>query len=151
MVENTIEVHDTGRLYYLDPEGGQDFQKRLTDFVKDQGIDAETTEVLEYCIDDREKEKEPARFFLELDDDRRTMVRASFKKTTGTYRFDLYDGPLPEGSRKFSEEKKEYMIPESTEDIAVPESRLSITDPEGRLPPRQRAKHDFRSCLRKEA
>ncbi|MBQ6393059.1 MAG: hypothetical protein IJH60_06075, partial [Eubacterium sp.] len=78
------------------------------------------------------QESEPAQFFLKLDDSRHTIVRVSFKKTKGTYRFDLYDRPVPEGMDDISEEE-EYEIPESTEDVPVPEIRLSITDPEGKL------------------
>ena len=129
---NSSEVYGIGHLYYLDPEGGQTFERRLTRFIRDQKIDAGSAEVLDYHIDDRKQESEPAQFFLRLDDSRRTIVRVSFKKTKGTYRFDLYDGPVPDGMKDSSEEE-EREIPESTEDVAVPESSLSITDPEGRF------------------
>ena len=134
--EECIEVHGTGHLYYLDPEGDHTFERRLTHFVTDEGIQAGTAEVMDYCIDNREKEKELAQFFLVLDDRQATIVRVCFEKTTGIYRFNLYDGSLPdveeeaEGHRA-GEPKEE--IPESTEDTEVPKSRLTITEPEGEL------------------
>lgn len=128
---DSIKVHGTGHLYYLDPEDEQTFERKLTRFIRKQDIDAGSAVVLEYHVDDRKKETEPSRFFLELDDKEHTIIQCSFEKRTGAYRFSLYDGRLPEGSREICEEEKE--IPESTEDVTVPESRLSITDPEGQL------------------
>ena len=72
--EDRIEVHGTGHLYYLDPEGDQTFERRLTRFVTDEGIKAKTAEVMDYCIDNREKEKELAQFFLILDDRQATIL-----------------------------------------------------------------------------
>lgn len=129
---NSIKVYGISHLYYLDLEGGQTFERRLTRFLTDQKMDAGSAEVMDYHIDDRKQESEPAQFFLKLDDSRHTIVRVSFKKTKGTYRFDLYDGPVPDGMEDSSEEE-EHEIPESTEDVAVPKSRISITDPEGQL------------------
>ena len=77
---NSIEVYGIGHLYYLDPEGGQTFERRLTRFIRDQKIDAGSAEVLDYHIDDRKQESEPAQFFLRLDDSRHTIVRVSFKR-----------------------------------------------------------------------
>ena len=134
--EECIEVHGIGHLYYLDPEGDHTFERRLTHFVTDEGIKAASAEVMDYCIDNREKEKELAQFFLVLDDRQATIVRVCFEKTTGIYRFNLYDGSLPdvdeeaEGHRAGEPEEE---IPESTEDTEVPKSRLTITDPEGEL------------------
>ncbi len=129
---NSIEVYGIGHLYYLDPEGGQTFERRLTRFIMDRKMDAGSAEVMDYHIDDRNQESEPAKFFLRLDDKPHTIIRVSFKKTKGTYRFDLYDGSVPDGMEDSSEEE-ELEIPESTGDVAVPESHLSITDPEGIL------------------
>ena len=130
--KDCIEVYGTGYLYYLDPEDDQVFQRRLTRFLQDKGIKAETATVVEYHIDDRKEEEEPAQFFLEIHDKKHTIVRVLFKKTTGTYRFDLPNQSLPDDIEEFSDEK-EQEIPESTEDVTVPKSRLSITDPEGQL------------------
>lgn len=131
--EDCIKVHGTGHLYYLDPEGDQSFERRLTHFVADEGIKAGSAEVMDYCIDERDKEKEPAQFFLVLDDRQATIVRVYFEKATGNYRFNLYDGSLPDdeeaGSHQSTEPEEE--IPESTED--APKSRLTITDPDGEL------------------
>ena len=136
-VKKSIEVTGTGHLYYLDPEGNQTFQRRLTHFVSDQGIEADSAQVLEYCIDDRDKETEQAQFFLELNDDHHTIVRVSFEKPTGTYRFNLYDRSIPDdydGEALSKDGREEETIPESTEDDeTVPKSRLTITDPEGEL------------------
>ena len=135
-VQNSIKVYGTGHLYYLDSEGDQTFQRRLTHFVSSQGIGAESAHVLEYCIDDRDKETELAQFFLELDDDHHTIVRVSFEKPTGTYRFNLYDGSIPDvpdGETVSKDGREEETIPESTEDETIPENSLSITDPEGEL------------------
>ena len=93
--KDCIEVYGTGYLYYLDPEDDQVFQRRLTRFLQDKGIKAETATVVEYHIDERKEEEEPAQFFLEIHDKKHTIVRALFKKTTGTYRFDLPNQSLP--------------------------------------------------------
>ena len=156
MDQKVIEVHGLGHLYYLDPEGDQTFQRRLTHFVSDQGIKAGSADVLEYCIDDREKETELAQFFLELDDEDHTIVRVSFEKPTGTYRFNLYDGSIPDdpdGEAMSKDGREEETIPESTEDEIVRESRLTITDLEGELKAAARMKElkkHLRRFLRSE-
>ena len=134
--EDCIEVHGIGHLYYLDPEGDQTFERRLNHFVTEEGIKAGTAEVMDYCIDNRKKEKELAQFFLILDDSQASIVRICFEKTTGTYWFNLYDRSLSE----FNDEEERYRsgepeeeIPESIEDEEVPKSRLTITDPEEEL------------------
>jgi len=149
--QKSIEVHGTGHLYYLDPEGDQTFQRRLALFINDQDIKADSALVLEYCIDDRDKETEQAQFFLELNDEGHTIVRVSFEKTTGDYRFNLYDGSFPDdpdGQDGRSDAREEGTIPESTEDEAVPKSRLTITDPEGELTAAARMKELKKHLLR---
>ena len=134
--EDCIEVHDIGHLYYLDPEGDQTFERRLTHFVTDEGIKAGTAEVMDYCIDNREKEKELAQFFLILDDRQATIVRVCFEKTTGTYWFNLYDGSLPdldEEAKWYRAGEPEEEIPENVEEEEVKKSKLTIIDPEGEL------------------
>ena len=149
--EECIEVHGTGHLYYLDPEGDHTFERRLTHFVTDEGIQAGTAEVMDYCIDNREKEKELAQFFLVLDDRQTTIVRVCFEKTTGTYWLNLYDGALPgvdEEAERYRSTEPEDEIPESTEGEEVPKSRLNITDPEGELKAAAKMK-ELKKYLRK--
>ena len=154
--EECIEVHGTGHLYYLDPEGDHTFERRLTHFVTDEGIQAGTAEVMDYCIDNREKEKELAQFFLVLDDRQTTIVRVCFEKTTGTYWLNLYDGALPgvdEEAERYRSAEPEDEIPESTEGEEVPKSRLTITDPEGELKAAAKMKElkkNLRKFLRSE-
>ena len=132
--EDSVLVHGTGHLYYLDPEGDPAFERRLTLFIKSQGIRAKTAEVMEYRIDDRDRENEEAQFFLRLDDERNTIISICFEKTTGAYRFLLYDGTIPDpAGNPAGSGREEKEIPESREDVAVNHSTLSITDPEGAL------------------
>ena len=149
--EERIDVHGIGHLYYLDPEGDHTFERRLTHFVTDEGIQAGTAEVMDYCIDNREKEKELAQFFLVLDDRQTTIVRVCFEKTTGTYWLNLYDGALPgvdEEAERYRSAEPEDEIPESTEGEEVPKSRLNITDPEGELKAAAKMK-ELKKYLRK--
>ena len=154
--EEHIEVYGIGHLYYLDPEGDYTFKRRLSHFVTDKGIKAEAAEVMDYCIDNREKETELAQFFLVLDDSQTSIIRVSFEKTSGTYWLNLYDGSLPEvngEAERYRRVEPEEEIPESTEDEEVPKSRLTITDPEGELKDLARMKElkkELRRFLRSE-
>ena len=132
--EELIDLNGPGDLYYLDPEGDQAFQERLTRFLRDKGIEAERASVLEIHIDDRTDEKTPALFYLQLDDDAATIVEVSFEKTSGRYAFALCEGKATiQGRIAPGEGKTEYAIPESTDDEKIPKVPVTVTDPEEEL------------------
>ena len=86
-------------------------------------------------VDDRSDEKAPALFYLRLDDTDGTIVKVSFKKTSGHYTFALRDSSdttSPDGQDR-GEGQAEYEIPESTKDDETQSTPVSIKDLDGDL------------------
>ena len=133
--KEVMDVYGLGYLYFLDPDDEQTFKERLTVFVDTAKIEAGSARVLEDHVDDWSDEKEPALFYLKLDDERGMIVQVSFDKTSGRYAFAVNEGAFPvsdDGGDK-GEGRTEYEIPESSEDEIVDESQVSITDLDGDL------------------
>lgn len=131
-----IRIDSPGYLYYLAPGAESAFAERLTDFLADRKLKASSVNVMADHVDDRDREDEPAVFYLQLDDDEGTLVAVSFEKTSGDYTFSVCDDHTVAGIRgrtDNSEGKTEHTIPESTEDEDVTEEPVTITDPEKEL------------------
>lgn len=134
--KGAMDVHGLGYLYYLDPDAEQTFKERLTAFVETAQIKAGSARVLEDHVDDRDEEKEPAIFYLMLDDEEGTIIQVSFDKTSGRYGFAV-SGPSGEPVAFDAEGREagrtEHEIPESSEDEDVKEVLVTITDLDGDL------------------
>ncbi len=131
--ENFIKVHDIGYLYYLAPEADQEFQEKLYSYLTEHGIKAESADVLDYYIDARNKEEEPAQFFLKVEDQYHFIVKVSFEKRSGKYSYSLIKeaDPFMGKLRELTEvTNTEYEIPESYEDEKVIDTKVVIHDPE---------------------
>ena len=128
-----LAVYGIGHLYYLAPEDEQTFKEKLTAFVKKTGRKASSAVVLEDHEDDRDREDEPAEFYLLLDDKDSTVIRVSFDKPTGHYIFAM-TGIEADSVRVRGTDKDEAdEIPESSEDEETKERPVSITDTEKEL------------------
>lgn len=129
--KEVVDVHGIGYLYYLDPEAEQTFKEELTEFLEAAGIEASSARVLEDHEDDRSDEKEPALFYLKLDDENETIVQAAFEKTSGRYGFAVSGSGVWSGAGDEEDQQEgrtEHAIPESSEDEEVPEVPVTITD-----------------------
>lgn len=134
--KGTMVVHGLGYLYYLNPDAEQTFKERLTEFVEAGEVQAGSARVLEDHEDDRDDEKEPAVFYLMLDDVKGTIIEVSFDKTSGRYGFAV-SGPGNQHDISDDEDREEgrteHEIPESSEDEDVKKVPVSITDLDGDL------------------
>ena len=135
MEKQVIEVYGLGYLYYLDPDADHEFKERLTSFIAARKIDAGSALVMEEHVDDRVDEKEPALFFLKLDDRDGTIVKVSFEKTSGRYAFAVSDGKdiVTSGREDKGEGRTEFEIPESKKEERTVKNPVSITDLDGDL------------------
>lgn len=136
METKVIEVYGLGYLYYLDPDAEQTFKDRLTSFIVDKEIKADLALVLEEHVDNRADKKEPALFYLKLDDEERTIIQVSFEKTSGNYDFMVSESGVESGvfdDEDLEEGRTEYEIPESREGEKARKNMVSITDPDGDL------------------
>lgn len=134
--KGVLAVYGIGHLYYLAPEDEQTFKEKLTAFVKKTGRKASSAAVLEDHEDDRDKEDEPAEFYLLLDDKDSTVIRVSFDKPTGHYIFAMTGieaDPVKSRAGDKDEAGREYEIPESSADEETKERPVSITDTEKEL------------------
>lgn len=135
METKVIEVYGLGYLYYLDPDADQEFKERVTSFMADEKIEAESTFVLEEHVDDRADRKEPALFYLKLDDEDGTIIKVSFEKTSGQYSLSVCDRKdnISSNGEEKGQGRTEHEIPESRKDEETGRNPVSITDPDGNL------------------
>jgi len=136
METKVIEVYGLGYLYYLDPDAEQTFKDRLTSFILDKKIEADLALVLEEHVDDRTDIKQPALFYLKLDDEERTIIQVSFEKTSGNYDFTVSGSDVERGAfddEDLEEGRTEYEISESREEEKTSRNLVSITDSDGDL------------------
>ncbi|MBR0341639.1 MAG: hypothetical protein IJH64_05260 [Oscillospiraceae bacterium] len=136
METKDIKVYGIGFLYYLDPDADQEFEERLTAFVAAEKIEADSAFVLETHVDDRSDEKEPAVFYLKLDNKERTIIQVSFEKTSGHYDFAVSETEAEIDAlddEDCEEGRTEHEIPENRKEEEIGKNPVSITDPDGDL------------------
>lgn len=135
--DTRLIFYDLGYLYYLPDEKIPDFKNQVRDFVKENGIQADSVHALMKFKDNRESETEPAVFYLQMDDEEHTVIRAIYDKRKETFSLERQDekisniedyGGVPQG--KTTESESEEI---STEGLAVPNTFVKITDQEGTL------------------
>lgn len=128
-----------GNIYYLLPEEEAGFKEQVRDFLKENGMTADTVTALGKVEDDKASPKGTAQFFLQLDDAARSVLQICYEKETGKFSIAPYEetieniedyGGTKQPDGETTEAALEYSV-EGTEpiDFGLPK----ITDPDGGL------------------
>ena len=128
-----------GNIYYLLPEEEAGFKEQVRDFLKENGMAADTVTALGKVEDDKASLKGTAQFYLQLDDYDRSVLQVRYEKETGKFSIVPYEETIeniedyggtkpPDGEA--TEDAPEYSA-QGTEpiDFGLPQ----ITDPDGEL------------------
>ena len=144
--EQTIEGTDgscaflsLGNIYYLLPEEEAGFKEQVRDFLKENGMAADTVIALGKVEDDKASPKGTAQFYLQLDDADRSVLQVRYEKETGKFSIAPYEetieniedyGGMKQPDGTSTEAAQEYSA-QGTEpiDFGCPQ----ITDPDGEL------------------
>ena len=128
-----------GNIYYLLPEEEAGFKEQVRDFLKENGMAADTVTALGKVEDDKASPKGTAQFYLQLDDEKKNILQVIYDKEKDNYSIQIFDGEIdniedyggtkqPDGSA--TEAAPEYSA-QGTEPIDF--GRPQITDPDGEL------------------
>ena len=128
-----------GNIYYLLPEEEAGFKEQVRDFLKENGMAADTVIALGKVEDDKASPKGTAQFYLQLDDADRSVLQVRYEKETGKFSIVPYEetieniedyGGMKQPDREATEAAPEYSA-QGTEliDFGLPQ----ITDPDGEL------------------
>ena len=144
--EQTIEGTDgsctflsLGNIYYLLPEEEAGFKEQVRDFLKENGMAADTVTALGKVEDDKVSSKGTAQFYLQLDDEKKSILQVIYDKEKDNYSIQTFDGEIENiedygGTKQpngvATEAAPEYSA-QGTEpiDFGLPQ----ITDPDGEL------------------
>ena len=128
-----------GNIYYLLPEEEAGFKEQVRDFLKENGMAADTVTALGKVEDDKASPKGTAQFYLQLDDADRSVLQVRYEKETGKFSIAPYEetiediedyGGMKQPDGEATEAAPEYSA-QGTEPInfGLPQ----ITDPDGKL------------------
>ena len=128
-----------GNIYYLLPEEEAKFKDQVRDFLKENGIEADTVTALGKVEDDKASPKGTAQFYLQIDDADRSVLQVRYEKETGKFSIAPYEetigdiedyGGMKQPDGTATEASSEYSA-QGTEpiDFGLPQ----ITDPDGEL------------------
>lgn len=128
-----------GNIYYLLPEEEAGFKEQVRDFLKENGMAADTVTALGKVEDDKASPKGTAQFYLQLDDADWSVLQVRYEKETGKFSIAPYeetieniedyggteppDGSAPEDAPEYSAQGTEPI------DFGLPQ----ITDSDGEL------------------
>ncbi len=128
-----------GNICYLLPEEEAGFKEQVRDFLKENGMAADTVTALGKVEDDKASPKGTAQFYLQLDDAGRSVLQVRYEKETGKFSIAPYEetiediedyGGMKQPDGEATEAAPEYSA-QGTEpiDFGLPQ----ITDPDGEL------------------
>ena len=80
-----------GNIYYLLPEEEAGFKEQVRDFLKENGMAADTVIALGKVEDDKASPKGTAQFYLQLDDADRSVLQVRYEKETGKFSIVPYE------------------------------------------------------------
>lgn len=88
------QFRELGNLYYL-TEDEEDFREKISAFIVSENLNASTVTALSKFKDTKEDLSGKACFYLQIDDEERTVIEAEYDKKTAEYSFRIFEEEIP--------------------------------------------------------
>lgn len=113
-ITGETDFRDLGNIYYL-PEDTAEFENQVSGFLRQSGISASQVRALTKFEDDRENPSGTAVFYLQADDEKRTVIQVQYDKGREEFSFSIPEQTL-ENPEDYGGEEKPEQTPEDVRD-----------------------------------